>query len=842
MEKKQNLRTNQVPAKVLLNSDARKSNQDASGKQQTRNSRRRDYSSNFSQLQSKTDRSFNNQYKQQSQQQQQQQQQHQYQLFAPKSRGGNSSTNYNAYGSGAGDAKRNSGRGAGCSNNNSTNGDGSSGGSNNANGYPRIASSTGARLNADDDENAELFTSDFEIELNSVYLPGSKKQNLNHLLNFNYAPRERHDSTTFMRSGNINKGGHAYVKRIKYNKEQFLQANCQFVVKSTGNYEPYAISPDQLVEWSSIEQINFFGGTEESQCPICLYHPVAAKMTRCGHVYCWPCILHYLALSDKKSWRKCPICYEAVHIGDLKSAVLKPHHSYNCGESVTFQLMCRQKNSLQVYNAEVAAQIKSKAAAAAAIQQFPSLSDPIDHLKHSKLVLAQSHEIMTIIERERRELKCQLVSDGMDCPDSIFVQQALNLLEDRENGIRVELKVSNDQNIDGTDDSAMVEQMLALNVDAKEFIPVDVHAVRERQNSDDSADFVIDADTELTLKDIAIVPVESATNDDCFYFYQANDGQHLYLHSINIRMLQTMYGALERAPKTIVGRILQKESCSMTAELRKRLKYLQHLPVTCQFDVVEIELTSPDIVSDEIAAKFKDELKQRQKNRQRRAREERLREKHIDRENERRIGKIIHSAANIDVTSVHEFPTCGSFDDASFPVPNPLQSQTHEMDRMASGSGTSTASSGPSFAKMLTSPMSANKVESWPTLGRPKESPFAMQNNPMASPIKGASASDTYGASSAPNGHIECSDEDSIDAATDDLEALYARPEFNESFGQSIADALNKAAHSKNPRKQQHQQQIDAGRCCTTAAGKKKKNAKKTTVLFSTGSHTFDGK
>lgn len=448
--------------------------------------------------------------------------------------------------------------------------------------------------------------------------------------------------------------------------------SCQFVVKSNGNYEPYAISPDQLVEWSSIEQINFCSGTEEPQCPICLYHPVAAKMTRCGHVYCWPCILHYLALSDKKSWRKCPICYEAVHIGDLKSAVSKPHHSFNCGDSVTFQLMCRQKSSLQVHNAgsPISAQLKLKAlpsTATESLPKFPSLSDPTDHLKHSKLVLAQPHEIMTIIERERNELKCQLVSDGVDCPDSIFVQQALNLLEEREDCIRGEVKPTNDvRKIDvepagGGDfnamENAMLEKMMALNIDAKEFVPDSNANKRERQNSDDSGDFVIDAESGLTLNDIAIVPVDSAINDDCFYFYQAVDGQNLYLHSINTRMLQTMYGSLERAPKAITGRILQKESCSMTGELRKRLKYLQHLPVTCQFDVVEIELKSPDMISDEIMAKFKEELKQRQKNRQRRAREERQREKHIDRENDRRIGKIIHSAANIDVTSVQEFPT-----------------------------------------------------------------------------------------------------------------------------------------------------------------------------------------
>lgn len=56
-------------------------------------------------------------------------------------------------------------------------------------------------------------------------------------------------------------------------------------------------------------------------CPICLYPPVAAHITRCGHIFCWPCMLQYLSLSDK-SWSKCPICYEAVHSSDLKRLVM----------------------------------------------------------------------------------------------------------------------------------------------------------------------------------------------------------------------------------------------------------------------------------------------------------------------------------------------------------------------------------------------------------------------------------------------------------------------------------------------------------------------------------------
>lgn len=78
----------------------------------------------------------------------------------------------------------------------------------------------------------------------------------------------------------------------------------------------------------------------------------------------------------------------------------------------------------------------------------------------------------------------------------------------------------------------------------------------------------------------------------------AADGQHIYLHAINARMLEHTYGSLEFGPKILTGKILEKEGGSMTEDIRKRLRYLQHLPLTCQFEVAEIQLKQP-IVSKE---------------------------------------------------------------------------------------------------------------------------------------------------------------------------------------------------------------------------------------------------
>lgn len=63
-----------------------------------------------------------------------------------------------------------------------------------------------------------------DAELGSVFTPGSKKQSLNHLLNFHFEPRSEPGGRGGCGStGTVLHRGIATVKH-KYNKEQFLQA------------------------------------------------------------------------------------------------------------------------------------------------------------------------------------------------------------------------------------------------------------------------------------------------------------------------------------------------------------------------------------------------------------------------------------------------------------------------------------------------------------------------------------------------------------------------------------------------------------------------------------------
>lgn len=561
-------------------------------------------------------------------------------------------------------------------------------------------------------------------ELGSVFLQGSKKQSLNHLLNFHFKSGEN--------TLNVGPRMNSTLKP-KYKKEQFLQANCQFIVRQSGDYKAYMNNPDSLVDWGLIEQVNI-SVLDFPSCPICLYPPVAAKMTRCGHIYCWSCILHYLALSDKQS-RNCPICYESVSKNDLKSVITIPHSLRNINDKITFKLMKRARGSLIAYPADLQV----------AERDVPyNASDEIMPHIYTKLLTAGRGEVCTIIDREQSELLRQLAEDD-ECPEKCFIEQALSLLHERH-----QLYVNENQEIVG--------------------------------NTVSDTECLWEPNTNLTPLDEDGNPVPTKH----FYFYQAADGQHIYMHNINVRMLEHTYGSLEFCPQTIIGRILEKETGSVTEDLRRRHRYMQHLPVTCQFELAEIQL-KPPIIKQETWKLFQDEIDTRYKRRQRRHREEKKREKQITEQENKQMGKYVE--ANIHIESQQDFPDF----QVAMAMINEMGDISPHSERSSSPISFQIVSSPPttdcvSFAKMLSTNKSSTPI--WPLR---KAVPT---NNPVPT-----------------SSNIECGMESSSTCG------------HNQSFGDVLALALENASLNNN----------DNG---NLKRGAKKKKQKK--ILFST-SMTFNG-
>ena len=116
------------------------------------------------------------------------------------------------------------------------------------------------------------------------------------------------------------------------------------------------------------------------------------------------------------------------------------------------------------------------------------------------------------------------------------------------------------------------------------------------------------------------------------------------MHPIDIRILLNQYKSYENFPETIQGKILEIEEIGQTEALRKRYRFLSHLPVACQFKFVEIDMRP--LVSTEAIEPVYDDIAKRVRHR-----------KNLKRKEEQEKARIEHEAmlrnAQIDMG---EFP------------------------------------------------------------------------------------------------------------------------------------------------------------------------------------------
>lgn len=608
--------------------------------------------------------------------------------------------------------------------------------------YDKRPRSRGGQYSQGADTAREDLTEDFSPELDLI---SGRKANLNHLLNFTYSRQSGREKTRGLPAWHFD--SHSYgrkkgsTKKSLYNKEQYLQANYQFVVKDDGDYSIHSVDPDVLVDWDAIELIRVFGH-EVTSCPICLEQPIAAKMTRCGHIYCWPCILHYLALGDQ-TWRKCPICYEAVHEKDLKSTRTEKVPSYAVGQTITMQLMKKERGTIY-------AMPKSLWEKREGIMM--RVNDDARKCSGMKILTADGGYIKNqIIDVERSELERK--NREAETSEVAFIDSALHHLKAREENLM--RRHSSSSSVSEPPTQSEISSPPPTQV----FTPTQNVTQYACAFSDEEvtencldAEGETDTSTDVTSDEMAVdqagvasmmpedaLPLEEAAENleiphldedtprninNAFFFYQAEDGQRIFLHALNARCLVKEYGGLEHGPQTITAKIVEMESVFMTEELRKRLRYLSHLPLTSEFQVAELDLRPPVLSKDTLTC-FADDIEYRKRLRQKKMRLEKRWSKKIQDEERRRLGispgmKIVKSALCPQVVSENRPSSPAATSDSSeqslpsisSPIGSPLDvgfGSPLEED----GQQTSL-----SFAQMLRGGL--KKTPTWPKVTEPK--------------------------------------------------------------------------------------------------------------------------
>ncbi|KOB72656.1 RING finger protein [Operophtera brumata] len=317
---------------------------------------------------------------------------------------------------------------------------------------------------------------DDEPEIGSVFVPGSKKHNMNHLLNFMYPSRGQPE-----RSAGAGRG--PWPQRH-------------------GDYKLNLLDPDMPVKWEQIEEV------------------VSMRLVR---------RLRGSTVVEVAPPRGCVTEAAAPHILPL-------HY--------------------------------------------------INDSPYCKLFAANTHQVQDILEREKKEIETQILAE-IDTTEIVFMEQALNILKKKKEST---IQFEEPKLVDSDDDETpMVYEKHEANGNKLDWFDVTedgaaidvVNQIKELKIDSnlnpDAPEFSVHLDnqpvafpiTEAECLTVKTEPEESDLTDidkqnqaKYFYFYQAEDGQQVFLNSLNSR---------------------------------KHMPCTAHLPLHCAFDIVELELQPPNV-------------------------------------------------------------------------------------------------------------------------------------------------------------------------------------------------------------------------------------------------------
>lgn len=154
-----------------------------------------------------------------------------------------------------------------------------------------------------------------------------------------------------------------------------------------------------------------------------------------------------------------------------------------------------------------------------------------------------------------------------------------------------------------------------------------------------------------------------APNDATYYFYQAASGQHIYLHPLDIKILKSYYDSYSSFPESIRVQIDGVEEGSMNDDLRKRCRYLSHLPSGCDITFIESDLSS--IMPSSALAPYAQALKKRSGKRRDKARKDdraKIKAEQAEKEKEReQFKRMSESYSRLSASRPHIHDIEGDF-------------------------------------------------------------------------------------------------------------------------------------------------------------------------------------
>lgn len=476
--------------------------------------------------------------------------------------------------------------------------------------------------------------------------PGGRKSseavNLNHLLNFTLPPRQ---PTTGLSAPARRSKGYRNAAQLK---EKYVNAQFRFVLRPGQSHAAHLADPDVFFDWRNVLQVIVptVGALalaqgddgeararqdrerEEMVCPICLGKPVAPRITRCGHVFCYPCAIHLFQLSDIPKTAKCPICGDTIQERLLKSVRWwEPHPPANASDDLLMgdldEFESASQSTPHTLRMRLVRRPHLSTLALPRSATWPSEAVPDteapwhfvpDVMTFSKLMLASADYMVAQLAANVRELESERRALAGDELGVSFVDAAIRLCSEQMDKARNEL----DSPVLRKAEKDAREAMEELN--GRHVEPGQDTSIGTPSEDAPMAAAAAPSPSKPRRRRGGAQTNPSLLADASYYYYQSASGANIFLHPLDIKILLAHYKSYAQFPNEIAVRPEGADEGSINEDLRRRCKYLSHLQLGT--DVVFLEADLENTLGSAAVAPFEQALKQRRQRRRDRIRKD----------------------------------------------------------------------------------------------------------------------------------------------------------------------------------------------------------------------------
>ncbi|CAG9334186.1 unnamed protein product [Blepharisma stoltei] len=345
----------------------------------------------------------------------------------------------------------------------------------------------------------------------------------------------------------------------------------QFSLLPSAHFSIYHENPNIPIPWDSIRKVTYLT-TNEIRCPVCLNEDfIAPKINKCGHIFCWPCVIRFLRASGKDA-KKCPICQDAVKGDLLRTAEVKLVKNIKEGDIVKMKLIKREKNKISVFPCDENSESRALCGffdEKSRISKFSHIKvyfDQLNDLKNQQIQLSKA------LGNSTEESEVNAINRAQE----ILIKELgkMNTIKEPKPNTECNCQIS--------------------------YHPIYLYSIPcEKHPQSDYLPSFPSTNIEETKEET-----------EYLYFYQISDSQPYYLHPLDEKILLSQYGTYEAFPNPLRGKVLEIEQL---AEVNFP-QSLKHIPQGSSIYFIEMNLE--EVCSEETLNKFKSEINIRQKNRE----------------------------------------------------------------------------------------------------------------------------------------------------------------------------------------------------------------------------------